>query len=57
MPEPARIGEKIYRGISVSAGVCRGKILVLGQTAQHLPERCLSEEEIPQEIQRLFTEY
>jgi phosphotransferase system enzyme I (PtsI) len=53
MPEPARIGEKIYRGISVSAGVCRGKILVLGQTAQHLPERCLSEEEIPQEIQRL----
>ena len=30
MPELARKGEKIFRGIPVSPGVCQGKILVLG---------------------------
>jgi phosphoenolpyruvate-protein phosphotransferase (PTS system enzyme I) len=53
MADFAAGGEKIYRGIPVSAGVCRGKILVLGTTDYSLSCRQIEEEEVPQELQRL----
>ena len=53
MPEPARAGETILRGIAVSTGVSRGKILVLGKQQASIPTRELSEEEIPHELERL----
>lgn len=53
MPEPARSGEKIFRGIPVSAGVSHGKVLVLGQTSGAFPTRSISECDLPHELHRL----
>ena len=53
MPESARAGEKIYRGIAVSPGVARGRILVLGKRATDaIPRRELSEAEAPIQLRR-----
>ena len=53
MPDPAQKGEKIYRGIPVSIGVCRGKIVVLGRSHTAIPKRDVTEDELPEEINRL----
>jgi phosphoenolpyruvate-protein phosphotransferase (PTS system enzyme I) len=53
MPEPARQGETVFRGIPVSAGVCRGKVLVLGRSHTAVPHREVAEAEIAEEINRL----
>jgi len=52
MSEHPRSGEKILRGIAVSGGVCRGKIVVLGKVRDTIPRREISEADVPQEIQR-----
>jgi phosphotransferase system enzyme I (PtsI) len=54
MPEPDRAGEKVLRGIPVSAGVCRGKIVVLGRS-QHdaVPQYSIGESEMPGQLARL----
>src|SRR2546429_429225 len=52
MSEHPESGEKILRGIAVSGGVCRGKIVVLGEARDPIPRREISEAEVPQEIQR-----
>jgi phosphotransferase system enzyme I (PtsI) len=46
-------GESILRGIPVSGGVCRGRIVVLGRAYEALPERNLSRGEVTAEIARL----
>ncbi len=53
MPAPLHKGEKILRGIPVSPGVSRGKLLVLRKTDTTVPRRELDENEIPGEIERL----
>ena len=53
MPAPLHKGEKILRGIPVSPGVSRGKLLVLRKTDTTVPRRELDETEIPGEIERL----
>src|SRR5689334_3788082 len=53
MPERLHEGEKIFRGIPVSAGVCRGKILVLDKPTHLVPRRQLTDAEISGEIARL----
>src|SRR6202007_3084628 len=53
MPEPAHKGETIFRGIPVSAGGCRGRILVLGRSHGAVPHRNLADAEIVEEISRL----
>src|SRR6185503_8939343 len=54
MPDAARAGEKVYRGIPVSPGVCRCRILVLGRAlTATVTRRVLSEEEVAHELQRL----
>jgi phosphotransferase system enzyme I (PtsI) len=53
MAERLHTGEKILRGIPVSAGVCRGKILVLDKPHHTIDRRELPEAEIPAELNRL----
>jgi phosphotransferase system enzyme I (PtsI) len=45
-------GEKVFRGIGVSAGVCRGKILVLHRSRHVITKREVPENEIAKEVQR-----
>jgi phosphotransferase system enzyme I (PtsI) len=52
MPEPPR-GEQTFRGIPVSAGVCRGKILVLDRCRPTIVKRPLTEAQVPDEVNRL----
>ena len=42
----------MFRGIPISGGVARGKILLLGTPDHSIPHRHISEEEIPHELQR-----
>jgi len=53
MSERSRSGEKVLRGIPVSDGVCRERIIVLGKPHDAIPRHEVSETELPQEIQRL----
>jgi len=53
MAERLHTGEKILRGIPVSAGVCRGKILVLDKPVSSISRRELTELELTEEIDRL----
>jgi len=50
MPEPLHKGEKIFRGIPVSNGVCRGKILVLGKTQHAISAQALPDDALPGEV-------
>lgn len=52
MLDSARTGEHIFRGIPVSPGVSRGKIIVLTKSQNRVPEQHLSEADLPNEIQR-----
>lgn len=54
MPDNVHEGERIFHGIAVSPGVCRGKILLLKDNrVDSIPRRAIAEEEIPQEMARL----
>src|SRR6516164_5412888 len=53
MAEPSQRGEQSFRGIPVSAGVCRGRILVIGRTRPSIGKRELSEAELQDEVSRL----
>src|SRR4051794_4317370 len=52
MPEASK-GEKSFRGIPVSTGVCRGKILVIGKTRPSIARRRLPESVLSEEVIRL----
>jgi phosphotransferase system enzyme I (PtsI) len=52
MADRQQKGEKIFRGIAVSAGVCRGKILVLHRARHVIARRELAENEVAGEISR-----
>ncbi|HEU6447972.1 MAG TPA: phosphoenolpyruvate--protein phosphotransferase [Verrucomicrobiae bacterium] len=45
-------GEKVYRGIAVSAGVCRGKILVMHRARHFISRREVLENDIAAEVKR-----
>jgi phosphotransferase system enzyme I (PtsI) len=53
MPELQPHGEKTFHGIPVSAGVCRGKILVFGRTRPAISRRQLTDPELAEEVNRL----
>jgi phosphotransferase system enzyme I (PtsI) len=53
MPDPSPKGEQIFRGIPVSSGVCRGKIVVLDRHGPAIGRRELTETEIAEEVTRL----
>ncbi|MEI7728066.1 MAG: phosphoenolpyruvate--protein phosphotransferase [Verrucomicrobiota bacterium] len=44
--------ERVLRGIPVSNGVCRGKVLVLSNREQTIPHLQLSDAEVPEQIHR-----
>jgi phosphotransferase system enzyme I (PtsI) len=45
-------GEKVYRGIAVSAGVCRGKVVVLHHARHAIVRRELPADSVPAEVKR-----
>ena len=45
-------GEKVFRGIAVSAGICRGKILVLHRARHIIARRGLADHEVTEEVGR-----
>jgi len=45
-------GEKVFRGIAVSAGVCRGKVIVLHRARHAIAKRELAEGEVAAEAKR-----
>jgi phosphotransferase system enzyme I (PtsI) len=53
MPEASHSGEQVFRGIPVSAGICRGKILVLDHSRPSISKHVLSPESLPEEVNRL----
>ena len=53
MPEPVRKGERVLRGIPVSNGVCRGKVLVLDRANDDsIPHQQLDETGLPHQMSR-----
>ncbi len=46
-------GERAFRGIPVSAGVVRGKVLVISSTRDSVPQRSITEAGVADELQRL----
>src|SRR5438105_1959390 len=53
MAEALHKGERSFRGVPVSAGVCRGRLLVLGRNRPVISQRQLTEAELAEEINRL----
>jgi phosphotransferase system enzyme I (PtsI) len=53
MPETLPQGEKLFRGIAVSTGVCRGKTLVLDRTRPTIRKQSVPESGVAEEINRL----
>jgi phosphoenolpyruvate-protein phosphotransferase (PTS system enzyme I) len=54
MLEPAQGGERVFRGIPVSSGVCRGRLLVLDKPPEAaIRERHIDEAELACQVQRL----
>lgn len=53
MPEPSPKAEQVFRGIPVSAGVCRGKILVLDRARPTITKRKLPPQQLNDEVGRL----
>lgn len=53
MPDAARGGEKILRGIPVSPGVCRGLLMVLSDSNKSIPRREVAESDLGAERVRL----
>src|SRR5271156_6120231 len=45
-------GEKVFRGIAVSAGICRGKILILHRARHIIAKRELPDQAITAEVSR-----
>ena len=53
MAEAPNKGERIFRGIPVSSGVCRGKILVFGRTRPSITKHELPPSTLAEEVNRL----
>src|SRR5258706_13331719 len=53
MAEGLPKGDRILRGIPVSAGVCRGKILVVSRSRPSINKKQLRDADLPEEVNRL----
>jgi len=53
MPSALHMGERVLRGIPVSPGIARGRLLVLRQTESRVPCYTVSGEQVAAEIERL----
>jgi phosphotransferase system enzyme I (PtsI) len=52
MTDQAQTGERIYKGIPVSAGICQGKIYVLHKSQAEVPKYDVAEPELPAQVHR-----
>jgi len=52
VPEPVQAGQRSFRGIPVSNGICRGRVLVLGRPQGAVIRRQVADEEVPQQLER-----
>lgn len=52
MTDQGQTGERIYKGIPVSAGICQGKIYVLNKAHAEVPTYDVAESELPFQVQR-----
>jgi phosphotransferase system enzyme I (PtsI) len=55
MPELPKKGERVFRGIPVSGGVCQGPVVILGRASECVPNHPVTEAELPAELARLET--
>ncbi|MBU6400545.1 MAG: phosphoenolpyruvate--protein phosphotransferase [Verrucomicrobia bacterium] len=53
MAESARSGEKVFRGIPASVGICCGKVVVLGKRDEAIPRWAVPETELGQQVERV----
>jgi len=53
MADSGRSGEKIFQGIPVSPGVCRGRILIVGRPQDEIPKIHIEADEVGCQVQRL----
>src|SRR6266404_1127970 len=53
MPAAPNSGERVFRGIPVSPGVCRGKILLVGRARPTIVKKHLPQEQLADEVNRL----
>lgn len=53
MPDLPKRGERVFRGIPVSGGVCQGPALILGGPSECVPHHPVDEKELPAELERL----
>jgi len=54
MPDVPKAGERMFQGIPVSAGVCRGKIRVLARSQEvSIPKYTVGDSELPEQTNRL----
>src|ERR1700677_4683605 len=52
MTEEAKTGQRIFKGIPVSAGICQGKIFVLHKTQTHIPRYDVPVQDLPAQVHR-----
>ncbi|HUD82561.1 MAG TPA: phosphoenolpyruvate-utilizing N-terminal domain-containing protein, partial [Candidatus Saccharimonadales bacterium] len=52
MTDKAQTGERVYKGIPVSAGICQGKIYVLHKAHAEVPKYDVADSELPLQVQR-----
>jgi phosphoenolpyruvate-protein phosphotransferase (PTS system enzyme I) len=52
MTDQAQTGERVYKGIPVSAGICQGKIFVLHKAQADVPKYDVADSELSQQVQR-----
>ena len=52
MTEQAQTGERIYKGIPVSAGICQGKAFVLHKAQTQVPHYEVADCDLPQQVHR-----
>jgi phosphotransferase system enzyme I (PtsI) len=53
MTEPLQTGERVYKGIGVSAGICHGKVFVIHKANVEIPEYSVTEADLSGQVQRL----
>ncbi|MGD0413258.1 MAG: phosphoenolpyruvate--protein phosphotransferase [Verrucomicrobiota bacterium] len=53
MSDPLPTSERVYKGIAVSGGICRGKVLVLHQAAVEVPRYEVAESGLAGQVERL----
>ena len=52
MPNLPSTGERLFRGITVSGGICHGRIVVLGRANNVVPRREIAADQVAEEVER-----